>query len=112
MATGFLFTLARTLVASTLAEKAVEHLAGAIAGRIGTRPAGRPVDAGETLQAQVEGLKETVRQHEQRLSAVAAALEGLGDALRPLILRVTVAFWTSLAAMVVSIAALLVAILR
>ena len=112
MATGFLFTLARTLVASKLAEKAVEHLASVIAGRIGTRPTSRPVDAGETLQAQLEGLRETVRQHEQRLSALAAALEGLGDALRPLILRSTVTFWTSLAAIVMSIAALIVAILR
>jgi hypothetical protein len=112
MATGFLFTLARTLVASKLAEKAVEHVASVIAGRIGTRPASRPVDADETLQAQIEGLKEAVRQHEQRLSALAAALEGLGDALRPLILRSTVTFWTSLAAIVMSIAALIVAILR
>jgi hypothetical protein len=112
MAPGVLFTLARTLVASRLAEKAVEHVASVIAGRIGTRSASRPVDAGETLQAQIEGLKETVRQHEQRLSALAAALEGLGHALRPLILRSTVTFWTSLAAIVMSIAALIVAILR
>jgi uncharacterized protein (DUF342 family) len=99
-------------VASTLAEKAVEHLAGVIAGRIGTPAASRPVGADETLQAQIEGLKETVQQHEQRLSALAAALEGLGAALRPLILRAAVAFWTSLAAIAMSIAALIVAILR
>ena len=112
MAPGLLFTLARTLVASKLAETAVEHLASVIAGRIGTRSASRPVDAGATLQAQIEGLKETVQQHEQRLAALAAALEELGDALRPLILRSAVTFWTSLAAIVMSIAALIVAILH
>jgi hypothetical protein len=112
MAAGFMFALARTLVASKLAEKAVEHLASVIAGRIGTRSAGRPADADETLQAQIEGLRETIRQHALRLSALAAALEKLGDALRPLILRSTVTFWTSLASIVISIAALILALRR
>lgn len=112
MAAGILFTLARALVASRLAEKAVEHLAGVIAGRIATRSASRPADAGQTLQTRIEGLEETIRQHESQLSALAAALKDLGDALRPLILRSTVTLWTSLASIVISIAALILAIRR
>jgi hypothetical protein len=113
MAAGsILFKLGRTLFARTLAEKAVEHLAGVITGVVNKPSPTRPVIVEDAAQMQIDGLKDTVRQHEERLSSLASALDGLRDTLRPLIWRSAVALWMALASVGISVAALIIAIRR
>lgn len=108
-----LLNLGKTLVASKLADKAVEHLAKVITAIVTTRPAPAPtVGSRDTLQAQIDGLRETVRHHERTIATLAATLEEFGHAIRPLIFRSAVTFWTALASVIVSAVALIIAIGR
>jgi hypothetical protein len=111
MAAGsVLFTLGKVILASTVAEKAVEQLARAITAMVNKPSPVHTAGPGDTLQAQIDGLQETLRQQDQKISTLASTLDGLGNALRPLILRSAVTFWMALASVIISIVALIIAI--
>jgi len=93
---------------SRVAEKAVEQLATVITARRSEPPSNLDLD--ETLQAQIASLRETIRQQDQRISMLDSAIAGLGHALRPLILRSAVTFWTALASAIIALVALFIAI--
>lgn len=115
-----LWRLGRLLVASGVAEKAAERLIDRVK-TMARSPAAGPgaadraarVSIGSDLagelarqQARLEALEATARDQEARLAGLTAALEKLGEELRPLILRSTVTFWLALTALVVALVAL------
>ena len=105
-----LLRLGTTVVTSKVAEKAVEQLATVITARM-TKPLPPPqIGPDDPVQAQIASLQERIEQQEQRIATLGSTLAGLGDALRPLIVRSAVAFWTAVASAIISVVALLMAI--
>ena len=121
-----LWRLGRLLVASGVAEKAAERLIERVKTLAGTPSAlpggaerGGRAAAGDDVhgelsrqQARVEALEATLREQDRRLAEIAAALESLGEELRPALRRSTVTFWLALAALTAALVALGFALFR
>lgn len=94
-----LWKLARIVAGSRVAEEAVAQLIGLVKTKATpSLPAGAGPD-----QARLEMLEDLVRDHDNKLAAIAHGLERLGAELRPLIARSAITFWLAIAAITLSL---------
>jgi hypothetical protein len=114
---SLLWKVARLVVASGVAESAAERLIDRVKTIVTTprtevpprerepRLSGRDyVDVQlARQQSKVEALEALIREQDNRISNIALTLEKFGEELRPLMLRSTITFWTSLIALVLSV---------
>ena len=98
---SILWKLAGIVAGSRMAETMVEQLVDMVKTKTAPPPsAGRSAE-----EARLEMLESLVRAHDDKLVAIGLGLERLADELRPLVVRSTITFWLSIAAVILSMIA-------
>jgi hypothetical protein len=98
---SILWRLAGILAGSRVAETMVEQLIDMVK----TKPTPTPPTGPSVEEARLEMLETLVRAHDDKLAAIGLGLERLAGELRPLVARSTITFWLAIAAVILSLTA-------
>ena len=101
-----LWRLASIVAGSKVAETVVEQLIDMVK----TKPA--PPSPPGPEQARLDMLESLVRDHDNKLVAIALGLDRLSAELRPLIARSAITFWLAMIAVVLSLVAVVLLLRR
>ena len=102
-----LFAILGTDAVWKVLEKAIDTIPKVLRQQPQPTPTSSSTDDFRTRHQELEA---EVRRQAEALARIGAAIEDLASGLRPLVVKVTVTFWMSVAALVVSVVALILAI--
>lgn len=102
-----LFAILGTDAVWKVLEKAIDTLPRVLGQQPQPTPATGSPDDSRTRHQELEA---EVRRQAEVVARIGTTIEDLANGLRPLVVKVTVAFWMSVAALVVSVIALILAI--
>jgi hypothetical protein len=102
-----LFAILGTDAVWKVLEKAIDTIPKVLRQQPPPLPTGSATD---DFRARHQELEAEVRRQAEAVARIGATIEDLANGLRPLVVKVTVAFWVSVAALVVSAIALIFAI--
>jgi hypothetical protein len=104
---SILWRLAGIFAGSRVAETVVEQLIDLVKTKTTAPPPGPGPE-----RARLEMLETVVREHDDKLAAIAHGLETLGQELRPLIARAAVTFWLAILASGLSLVSIVLLLRR
>ena len=102
-----LFAILGTDAVWKVLEKALDTIPKVLRPQPQPTPTSSSTDDSRTRQQELEA---EVRRQAEVVARIGTTIEDLANGLRPLVVKVTVAFWMSVAALVVSVIALILAI--
>jgi hypothetical protein len=102
-----LFAILGTDAVWKVLEKAIDTIPKVLRQQPPPTPTSSSTDDFRTRHQELEA---EVRRQAEVLARIGTTIEDLANGLRPLVVRVTVTFWMSIAALVVSVLALILAI--
>ena len=102
-----LFAILGTDAVWKVLEKAIDTIPKVLRQQPQPTPTSSATDDSRTRQQELEA---EVRRQAEVVARIGTTIEDLANGLRPLVVKVTVAFWMSVAALVVSVIALILAI--
>ena len=102
-----LFAILGTDAVWKVLEKALDTIPKVLRQQPQPTPTGSSTDDSRTRQQELEA---EVRRQAEAVARIGATIEDLANGLRPLVVKVTITFWMSIAALVVSVLALILAI--
>ena len=102
-----LFAILGTDAVWKVLEKALDTIPKVLRQQPQPTPTSSATDDSRTRQQELEA---EVRRQAEVVARIGTTIEDLANGLRPLVIKVTVTFWMSVAALVVSVIALILAI--
>ena len=102
-----LFAILGTDAVWKVLEKAIDTIPRVLRPQPPPTPTSDSADDSRTRHQELEA---EVRRQAEVIARIGRTIEDLANGLRPLVVKVTVTFWTSIAALVVSLIALILAI--
>ncbi len=102
-----LFAILGTDAVWKVLEKAIDTIPKVLRQQPPPTPTSSSTDDSRTRHQELEA---EVRRQAEVVAKIGATIEDLANGLRPLVVKVTVTFWMSVAALVVSVIALILAI--
>lgn len=100
------------ILGTQAASKAIEKTIDTLHKSLSQQPVPPNPSVAEDSRARLDILEREVRRQADVVTKVGTTLEEFGNGLRPLVLKVTLTFWSSLAALALSLVALYLSIVR